>query len=531
MPRVPFHNLGIGGIVRDIPPYLLPPEVWTDGQNIRFQDNKVKSFTGEQLVFDPPTVAPYWAIGLPSTTDFVILYTGLAAIYSVPSGGAHTVRTRSVGGPYTGDATNKWNGTVIGGIPVITNGVDDPQFWATIGTGTLEDLTNWPAATSCKVIRSLQNYLVALNITESGSIFPYRIKWSHPAIPGAVPGSWDETDPTQDAGERDLGDVGAGAIVDALNLRDLLVIYKEDSIWGMQFIGGRFIFRTQIIFSDTGLMTQRCVSALPNGERHFAYTGDDLIMHNGQQIESLIDKRMKRFISNGLNQDEFAQSFTVANPLADEMWFCYPEVGSTTPNLAIVWNYKDNTIGVRDLNDARFISGMVVNDTGGVAATTWDAATGTWDSQTGQWGGVIFAARPGAISLLQVDSLNTKLKLLDATKQFNGVNIATFIERTGLAVIGVDRQDQPKADPTKRKICNRIWVNASGDPFTVKVGAQEDVGGAVTYQAGQTFIPGVDEYLDVCVQGRLLAVRFESNADVQWTLNSYALDLEVLGDI
>jgi len=526
MPRVNVHNVGIGGIVQDIPDHLLPPEVWTAGQNVRFQDNKVLKVSGEQTVFDPPTVAPYWAIGVSTVADYHVLYAGLAAAYSVDTAGTHTVRTRA-SGAYTGAAADLWNGGVLGGILVITNNVDDPQFWATAGSGLLADLTNWPASTECRIIRPFKNFLVAFDITKSGTNLPHRIKWSHPADPGSVPSSWDETDPTKDTGEVDLPDSQSGLLQDARGLRDLMVMYKEDSTWAMQHIGGTFIMRETPIFSETGILAQRCVAAMPNAEKHFVMTGDDLTTHNGQQMESILDKRWKRWISNNMDTDNFAASYCVPNQIADEMWFCFPESGSTTPNLALIWNYKDNTLGIRDLRDARFIGAMVVNEA--VAAATWSGVTGAWTAPSVDvWGSRTFS--PNRLGLLQCDSANTQLLQLDSTNQAIGVSFNASIERTGLSIIGQDRFGNPRSDPSVRKLCKRIWPKASGDAFSVQVGKQELIGGPVTWEPAQTFTPGVDEYLDFCSNGRLIGVRFSSTGDVSWNLEGYDLDIEVLGE-
>ncbi|KKL76808.1 hypothetical protein LCGC14_2041240, partial [marine sediment metagenome] len=243
MPRIPIHNIGVGGIIKDIPPHLLPPEMWSDGQNMRFRDGKVVKFTGHEAVFDPPSIAPYWAIAAQTAAEQFWLYAGLAKIYTVEQDGTHTEITRA-SGDYTGIAGDLWDGTVLAGIPVVTNGVDDPQSWSPIAAATpLVDLPNWPANTTCKHIRAFKNFLVALHITESGTVKPHMVKWSHPADPGSVPSSWDDTDATKDAGEVELADSQAGIIQDALGLRDILLIYKDNSIWGMQHIGGQFIFR------------------------------------------------------------------------------------------------------------------------------------------------------------------------------------------------------------------------------------------------------------------------------------------------
>ena len=527
MPRIPVHNIGAGGIIKDIPPHLLPPEVWSNGQNVRFQDGKVVKFTGHEAVFDPPSIAPYWALAAQTATDQFWLYAGLAKVFTVEQDGTHTDITRA-SGDYTGVAADLWDGTVFAGIPVITNGVDDPQSWSPIAAATaLVDLPNWPANTTCKHIRAFKNFLVALHITESGTVKPHMIKWSHTTDPGSVPSSWDDTDATKDAGERELIDSQAGIIQDALGLRDILLIYKDNSIWGMQHIGGRFIFRTFPMFGQTGILTSRCVAALANSEQHLVMTGDDLVVHNGQDMESVITRRWKRFINDNLDPTNFPNSYVVGNPLFDEMWFCFPEIGATFPTLAITLNVKDGAVGVRELSDAAFLAQGVVSVTG--AAETWDSDSDSWDSDTTRWEERGFF--PQALTLLQVDPTNTKLFQLDKSDQFDGSNMTSFIERQGIALAGVDRAGNPKVDVSVRKLLRRIWIKADGGPFEVLAGSQQFIDGPITYETAVSFDPATDQYVDACSSGPLLAVKFQSSADVAWALHAYDLDVEILGEL
>ena len=526
MPRIPVHNVGVGGIIKDIPPHLLPPEAWSDGQNIRFQDNKVLKFTGHKAVFDPPNVAPYWALAAKTALEVFWLYTGLAKAYAVEQDGTHTEITRA-SGDYTGAAADLWNGTVLAGIPVITNGVDDPQSWSPIAAATpLIDLPNWPASTTCKYIRAYKNFLVALHITESGTVKPHMVKWSHTADPGSVPSSWDDTDATKDTGETELIDSQAGIIQDAVLLRDLLAIYKDNSTWGMQHVGGRFIFRFFPMFAQTGILTSRCVAALPDSKQHLVMTGDDLVVHNGQDMESVISKRWKRFINASLDPTNFANSYVVSNPLSDEMWFCFPEIGATFPTLALTLGVKDGAIGVRELSDAAFIAQGVIKE--GDIAETWDSDAASWDSDVTAWDEREFS--PQALGLLQADPTNTKFFQLDKTNQFNGSDMASFIEREGIALIGVDRAGNPKVDVSRRKLMVRLWIKAEGGPFEVRVGSQQFVDGPIAYEPAVSFDPATDQYVDACSSGPLLAVRFQSSSDVAWGLHAYDVDIELLGE-
>ena len=528
MPRVPVNNVGLLGIVQDMPPHTLPPEAWNNGRNVRFRDNRVQRIDGHRKVFDPPSVTPYWALGCPTPTDYFWLYASLTKVYGYSAGshGNITRQTAAVDVDYAATPELNWNGGLLGGIPIITNGVDAPQFWADISLGTkLADLTNWPASTTAKIIRPFGSFLVALYITKSGAVKPHMVKWSHPADPGTLPSSWDETDPTKDAGENDLSDTIAGVIQDGLGLRNMFIIYKDNSTWGMQFVGGQFVFRFFPILSQSGILSTHCVTLMPDGTRHFVATGDDIITFNGQNPQSILTDRGHKALLNDIDKTNFNRSFVTANARDREMWFCYPETGATWPTKVIVWNYEENTITIRDISNISFIAQGLISET--VSNTTWDSDSEPWDGDMTQWGTQQYAA--GVNRMLGCDPVNTKFYQMGDTFQFNGTDYSSFIERTGIALVGQDRQKRPIVDFSSRKLAVRIWPKATGASFNVRVGAQETLDAPITWSNAVSFNPGTDQYVDVCVAGRLLAIRFESASGDGWSLYGYDVELERLG--
>ncbi len=525
MTNITLANLGVGGIIKDIPAHELPPEVWSDGQNVRFHDNKVVKFVGHEPVFDPPTVDPYWLMPVITATKPLWLYSSLGKVYAIEDQ-IHTEITRASGGDYSVNVADLWSGGILGGIPVITNGADDPQVWnPPDGSTLLIDLPNWPASTSCKIMRAFRNYLVAFNITKSGTVSPHMVKWSHAADPGTLPTSWDEGDPTVDAGEVELTDSEAGIIQDARVLRDSMIIYKDNSTHIMRFQGGRFIFNFQGLFQASGILTKNCVATTPDALGHFVATGDDIIIHNGQNAHSVINKRWRRFLNTRIDDDNFNRSFCLTRRNERENWFCFPETGSLWPSLALVWNSVDGSIGLRELSDISFITEGVIDE--GSAALTWDTETDAWDDKVGTWGFNVLQAY--AQLPMAANPVLGKLFKFGDTNLFNGANMTSFVQRTDLAIAGQDRQGQVIVDNTKRKLVTRMWPNVTGGPVDVRIGAQETQGGAITWAGLQSFNPMTQQYLDFCVSGRYLAVEFKSSTDVAWELESYTLEVELLG--
>jgi hypothetical protein len=223
----------------------------------------------------------------------------------------------------------------------------------------LVDLPNWPAGYTAKFIRPFGVFLVAGNIFDGVAQRPFRLKWSHPAVPGSVPTSWDATDPATDAGERDLG-ITSDELVDGLSLGDIFIIYRENSTWGMRFIGRPDIFQTWQITQESGILARDCVLDTPQG--HFVVTEKDVVLHQGTKasFQSLVETQLRRWLFSQIDSTYFYNCFVVRNAPMKEIWFCFPEKGEVYANLALVWSWAGKGIGVRSLPNVPFAWGGVV---------------------------------------------------------------------------------------------------------------------------------------------------------------------------
>ena len=521
MPILDINKVGSVGVVRDVPPHRMPPEVWSNARNVRFSEGDAVKFLGHARVLDPPSVSPEFLIEVPAPGTSYVIYVSLTRAFVVESG-THTEITRASGN-YTATSGWQWNGTLLGGIAILNNSVDVPQYWPSISAATkLADLTNWPSSLRARVLRAFGPYLVALNVTKSGAPKPHMVKWSHPADPGTVPSSWDETDATKDAGEVDLSDVAGGVIVDGLPLGNSFVVYKEAAMHLMRFVGGQFVFAFSQLADTVGALATGCVAAVKRGGLHFVAAADDIVVHNGQRgsVQSIVDGRLRSYLQSAINYDASDAAFCFDNSREREAWFCFPSSGSTVPNQALVWNYRDNSLALRDFEGNYATSGRVSTTT----PETWDSASGAWDTDLVPW------AEIGGRKVLIADSSAGRIYELDSGGSFDGQAVSAYVERTGLALIGRDQNGGPIVDYKRRKLLKRVWPKIEGSAtVNIRVGTQEKVDGSVVWEAAKSFTPGVDEYVDFSANGRLLAIRFESSGSESWRLEGYSVEIEPLG--
>lgn len=519
MTRVAINEVGTVGIIADRQAHELPLNAWSGGQNIRMRDQYVEKSLGYTVAFGTPTVAPYYLLAAANATTRFWTYAGLNKIYCW-DGAAHTDISRTVGGNYSATALRNWTGSVLGGIPVLNNGVDVPQFWSPVNTvGNFENLTAWNAGWSCAAMRAYKRFLIAMDVTKAGTRYPQMIKWSHPADPGFVPGSWDETDPTKDAGEYEIKDT-QGEVFDCCTLRDANILYKADAVHAMQFIGGVDIFRFQKLFDSFGVFTRRSSVEYTAG-KHAVFAVGDLIMHDGQNWQSIASKRLRRWLFNQIDPTNYSTCFVVSNPARFEVWFCFPQTGNSFPNKAVVWNWQDNAMSVIDLPGVAHIAAGLV-DTSGVT-DTWDGAVGTWDSDSSTWGEL--GANPSSYRLLEAYPSAPLLLRGDDTEQNNGVSFTSYIERLSLP-IPLTNGGPP--DMESIKFVRDIWPRIEGTDggvVRVYIGSQMAVDGAITYKGPYNYTIGMTQHIPVRVSGRLISIKFESIDATAWRLHGYELDV------
>jgi hypothetical protein len=489
-----------------------PAFEWSGGENVRFYDGYAEKFTGHAKHHGDVSVVPYGVFFSNASSRYEV-YTGLERIYAV-TGTTHTDITRSLG-VYTGGENNKWTGGTLAGTLILNNGADDPQFWAgDVGTPCAK-LTNWPASTKCKIIRVFDNFIIALNITEGASNYHSMVRWSTPADPGTLPASWDYTLATNEAG-RIEGVLSStpDKIVDGLPQQNIFFIYKEKSIYAMQYTGGRDIFSFTSVNKTQGALATGCVADTPIG--HVVLTDGDVIVNQAGNIRSIIDGRMRKWLFETMDSDNRERSFVAANPYKNEAWICFPTSGQSWPDKALVWNYRSNTFAIREIpNLTAAASGIIT----AIDLTTWDSRTDIWNDADDEWASNQYSQASQRLVLASSDNY---LFLADNTRAFNGSQMTAYIERTGLDF----------GEPEYRKLCKQVrprFDAATGTTIKIYVGSQTDLDGAITWSEPVDFVVGTHVKADFMVSGRYLAVKFESYAQGAWRLRTFDMDIARLG--
>ena len=504
MAIVRVDNCGLG-INSDLSAEELGNGVWSASENMRFNLGYAERCKGIVQVFATPAVTPYWIAPYATTTTRFIVHAGLAAVY-VDDG---TTRTDITGTAPTGAIDNRWTGGSLNGVFVMNNGIDKPMFWNGNTATNLATLTGWDATWLAQVVRPFKNFLIALDVTKGATRYPHMVAWSDIAVPGAIPTSWDDTNPAFDAGNQDLAET-SDLMVDCLPLGDVNVIYKERSMYAMTYVGAPYIFRFQRLPGESGMLARGCGVNTPLG--HVVLTAGDVVLNSGAGGQSIANGAVRDYIFKNIDATYYKRAFVTANPQRNEVWICIPYGSTSVCNKAVIWNWVDKTWAIRSLTNATYGAFGQVD----LAATeaTWATDSGTWESDVTTWNQNEYS--PAEARLFMCHS-TPAISLVDTGATDFGTLITASLERTGMTM------GDPYSVKTIRAIYPRI-DGVIGSTVNVQIGSSMYPDQATTWQTAQAFTIGSSIKVDSFASGRFLSVRF-TNADYgAWRMKSFDVD-------
>ena len=508
-------------IVEDTPAAEVGPEFWTDLINFSMRPGYANRVNGFSQFFLDTLTEPINLINVQSGAVNFWVYMGDDGVRVVDQNGVVSDITPAI---YASPVdASQANSTIINGFPIQSFQQNPPTFWDLVPANICQPLPGWPVNTTAKSIRSFKQFLFALNLTESGVEIPDKLQWSDAALAGAVPQIWGAA-PTNQAGDTTLS-ATAGDIVDGLALRGQFMIYKEHSTYSCNFVGGTFVFAFRKLFTTSGMLANNCVAEVEG--KHVVLTDGDLIIHDGQNIRSLVDRALRRFIFEQIDSTNFANSFLFNYRSAKEVWACFPTTGLEHANLAVVWDYAHDLLSVRDLpeNWSHAASGTVLVD---AAAIDWDGQPEEWNQADGGWNRAAFTGAferaLGAIPLSPIDGASLIVYIDDTNSQRDGVTAVGGL---------ITRESLDFGAPQEVKYIRRIWPRITGSTGTiikVRVGVQDDPTSAISWSVTQDYRINVDDFLNFDSSGRYISVRFAEDiapgAPIQSVWGVHGFDVE-----
>jgi len=291
-----------------------------------------------------------------------------------------------------------------------------------------------PIATSCGVIRSFGNFLVAGNLKETSTagtirILPGVVRTSDVAVPGSVPQNWNPfAAGTNTADEFTLSDTAT--VQDLVQLQGNMFIYTNTSIHTLRLTNSTV---TPVAFtpvtSQYGCQTTDGVIEFDG--KHLVVGSNDIYLFSGNpgNITSIADARLRDYFYENLNNSKANLLFTLRNQANDEIWICYPKGTSEVCNEALIYNFRLNNWTIRNLNG--IVSGIVAPVKGsGNNERPWSASTVSFDKLFPVLAQVCTSGTShSGSSILAADIGYTQRSLANAN-----ANYTSYLERESLSV-------------------------------------------------------------------------------------------------
>jgi hypothetical protein len=271
----------------------------------------------------------------------------------------------------------------------------------------------------------------------------------------------------------------------------------------------------------------RCVCVSGDGQKHVFATQDDILWHNGNTVQSILNEKQRRRLQNEIDTSSFFQSFMFANPFKNEVWFCYPQSGSSYPDRALIMNYKapggeNFTITEADGITFRWAA---TGNIEGFTPEIWDSGTDKWDDDTGPW------SKLERRRVILSDPTASRFYKLDEGATRNGVNIVSILQRDGLGYTAKKNDGTPINDFELMKMLKRIWPKISalgGGSVDIRFGAQQTVNGPIAWGPAIGFDAVITSYCDPGpVTGRAVAIELSKTGS--WRIDGYKIDMATLG--
>jgi hypothetical protein len=541
MPNLPVRDLAKLGIVRDTAPWDSPEQAWSAGTNVRFEDGKAMRApifrtgiaAGASGLADMVSIGSFTAV---SGTDTIFVFDTMGRAYQFTPGTGLTNVTEVSFTLTSGDT--QFTTCYLGGVFYVNRETHAPRYFGP-SSSKFAPLPNMDTPSwTCGVLRAFRDFLVAFNVTKTGTPYPNLVKWSDATLYGSCPGSWDTTVTTNLAGENPLAQADSG-IVDANNLRDAMIIYTRRQIWIMEYTGDKtFPMTFHKLWQDDrwGAMSRNC--SIEVDGLHYVFGQQDIYVHDGVGMpRSLVDGRVRNDVYSSMTIAAAKYCHVVHDPYAHEVLFCYQSqsddtvfTGVTYCNKAVVFNYRSNTLAYREMPNTR--AGTVASAS---TVKTWAVETSTWGTSGGSWA----AQADNMKSALLVCGNTLSGVLTDARVYvvdpvFRGsrislpadpeANTAPYLEHGGMDLDGAQLPLQ-----------NFKWVRnvypqarlAFGGPLTISIGAAALTNQLPNYVSVEAYDPNTDYNINSRASGRYVALRVDAPALTDFDFTGY--DLEVIG--
>ena len=526
MAYIPLRNIGVGGLVPDKNPYDADLTAFPTGDNVSFENGKLGKTLGYEDVGITIPYSPVAVSGFISGGYNSIVIGTANKIYNYNGSTVRDVTGSS--GTYSN--TTRWQSAQMGSGIVFNNGADIPKYINKTnlsGSGLFADITNWPTTLNTKSVKPYKSFLVLAGYSESSSAYKTRVRWSDEFDPSGVPQSYDPTVATNLAGFNELGGEN-GDLKDQLSLGNTNILYAENGVYAMDFIGAPLVFSFRELFSDQGIINRGACADFDG--KHLVVGTSDIYVHDGNTKRSVADLKVRNEFYKTLNDAKSV--FCHSNPINSEIWICFADKYATkdasdvsySPNRCLVYNWTNDAFTFKDLPNTRDMCQADILSQGADTGTWGDTALNTsWNSDTTWWSNSSLEDVASEMGLFSVNHTGKKLQRMNYTTGFNGSPFDAKLETTKIDLDNV----LGTSNSTIKHIRGVLPQIKGSGVVLITVGVSDTPNDAVSWGYSKAYNIETDYKIDVRLSGRYLAFKFSSySATDAWSISGMDIDVQ-----
>jgi len=214
-------------------------------------------------------------------------------------------------------------------------------YWdATNGTATravelssLSGASDAPIVANKVIVSDVDRHVIAFGANTIGTSTqdPLLIRFSDQENPAV----WTPT-ATNTAGDLKIG--SGSEIIAAVETRQQILEFTDESLHSMQFIGPPFTFGINMISENITIRSPNAVAAV---EDTVLWMGmNEFYIYRGTVQPLVCD--VKEYVFDNLNDDQAEKVFSANNAAYSEIWWFYPSKDSENVDSYVVYNYEQN---------------------------------------------------------------------------------------------------------------------------------------------------------------------------------------------
>jgi hypothetical protein len=516
---IKMRGVGSKGLITDVIPHEVPDGYVNDALNVRFTARGIIRYPSAKKIYS--ATDGVWMSTCRRQNGSAMFYASKTAIYGTT---VDPEVMTALGGPYA--LAEDWHSEVYGHTMMFNSYANTPQVMED-GDAAFKDLTNWPAGTKCRVIRTYKNFFVALSLLESGTEKPNVVMWSDAAFNNELPPNWDYNDPSSFAGQSTVG-AADGPLVDGLNMGDAMLLYTEAAVFSMQF-SGRVDFPMQFreLFKG-GLLCRDAVCVFER--QHFVVGSEHIYVHDGVTPRRIAEGKVERAIySDILYRDNV---HAVSNPAASEVTIYFQSRINQGKYIGWIWNWNYDTWTRAEL------AGVVcmhygVRPSNNTLWSEFDAADpidadDQWSGLNGTQWSTLSGSAQGSV-LYEMSDKEIRQSYFDYD-----IEDAQPYKVSSFRRAGIDLDQMAEFDSGKMKFTRRLYIIATGADsalIKVRVGGSQAPDGAITWGPWQDYLPSSGVKLDLRVTGRYLAIEVNGPGEINggWGITGFDFHVEEAG--